>query len=418
MESDRIRIKIPDSVSSVMKMLNDAGHEAYLVGGSVRDSVMGREVHDYDVTTSALPEEMLVIFSGMKIFTAGLKHGTVTVRGKSSDGDPEKDEWVEVTTFRVDGGYSDGRHPDSVRFTRTLREDLSRRDFTVNAMAYSEKNGIEDLFGGIQDIERKKVRCVGDPNVRFTEDALRILRAFRFSAKLGFDIDGDTLAAAERLRERLRLISAERIAAELNGILAAEKPSKVLKLMLDAKITDVILPKTQLTSEDIAAADKVPSIPELRFGAILRGKSRDDVSTAMHSLKYSNAYIQSAVAAAVLPLPHDNTPLSVRKFAGNCGIHAENVLLAAGARGETASDGSTAEELMQILGKIRSEGDPLTVGDLAANGKDLISAGIPAGPDIGRITAMLLDLVLNDPSLNDRKTLVRLALDTYSEKTD
>ena len=178
-------IKIPEYAESVLERLEQNGEEAYIVGGSLRDSLLGKAASDYDVATSALPERTLEIFSDYRVIATGLKHGTVTVM---SDGKP-----IEVTTFRVDGGYSDSRHPDSVSFTRSIEEDVSRRDFTVNAMAYSQRRGLVDLFGGRDDLAKGIIRAVGDPERRFDEDALRIMRAFRFSAQLDFEIEEKSL---------------------------------------------------------------------------------------------------------------------------------------------------------------------------------------------------------------------------------
>ena len=187
-------INIPSYVKVIMNRIDGAGYEAFAVGGSLRDILLGKEPHDWDVTTSALPEEAMALFPDMHVIPTGIKHGTVTV---VSSGFP-----IEITTYRVDGDYTDSRRPDKVQFTRNIEDDLSRRDFTVNALAYNEKRGLVDLFDGKNDLENKILRAVGDPEKRFTEDALRIMRAFRFSAQLGFDIEESTLAAAKKLAPR------------------------------------------------------------------------------------------------------------------------------------------------------------------------------------------------------------------------
>lgn len=204
-------MKIPANVGKILNMLEDAGYEAWIVGGCVRDSLMGLSPHDFDVTTSALPAEMKQVFAGMRIIETGIKHGTLTV---ISDEEP-----VEITTFRVDGEYLDSRRPESVSFTRNLREDISRRDFTMNGIAYNPRQGIFDDFGGAGDIHNKTIRCIGDPEKRFTEDALRILRGLRFSASLGFGIEEKTAAAMLDCCGLLNNISAERIFSELSGML-------------------------------------------------------------------------------------------------------------------------------------------------------------------------------------------------------
>lgn len=214
-------IELPENIRAVMRKLNDAGYEAYIVGGCVRDALMGATPHDYDITTSALPEETESVFSGWRVIETGLKHGTVTVL---SDGEP-----VEITTYRIDGEYLDGRHPEKVSFSRSLKDDLSRRDFTVNGMAYSPTLGFVDIYGGQEDICDRVIRCIGDPEKRFGEDALRILRALRFSAVLGFSIEEETAAAVKRLCGTLSKVSAERIFAELKKLLCGKDAERVLR---------------------------------------------------------------------------------------------------------------------------------------------------------------------------------------------
>lgn len=208
-------MEIPSNIVGILDRLEKAGYEAYIVGGCVRDSLMGIQPHDYDITTSALPEETERVFAGMRIIETGLKHGTVTVL---SEGSP-----VEITTYRVDGEYHDSRRPDSVTFTRSLREDIARRDFTMNGIAYSPRRGLFDEFGGAEDIRRGVIRCIGDPERRFREDALRILRGVRFAASLGFGIEESTAAAMEAHRGLLDNISAERIFSELSGSLTGRR---------------------------------------------------------------------------------------------------------------------------------------------------------------------------------------------------
>ncbi len=223
---------LPDKVEKIIGKLTDAGFEAYAVGGCVRDFLLGRTPKDYDITTNALPKDVKRVFR--RTVDTGIEHGTVTVlMGKTP---------FEVTTYRVDGKYSDSRHPDSVQFTPDLEEDLKRRDFTINAFAYDPSTGLVDLFNGQSDLENKVIRAVGDPRKRFEEDALRILRAFRFSAELDFSIDPETLKAASDLKERLKLISAERIRDELTKLLVSGHPERLLSLY-EAGITGIILPE-------------------------------------------------------------------------------------------------------------------------------------------------------------------------------
>lgn len=230
-------MKLPERICILLNQLETAGFEAYIVGGCVRDSLMGFTPHDFDVTTSALPEETERVFSGMRVIETGIKHGTVTVL---TEGVP-----VEITTYRVDGEYLDSRRPESVSFTRSLREDVARRDFTMNGIAYSPKRGWFDEFGGTEDIRKGIVRCIGDPEKRFREDALRILRGLRFSASLGFEIEENTAAAMLDCRELLKNISAERIFAELSGLLTGRNSDRNLRrVMTDFReIFAVIIPE-------------------------------------------------------------------------------------------------------------------------------------------------------------------------------
>lgn len=214
------RICIPEGAGDILKILQDAGHEAYVVGGCVRDSIMGRVPKDWDICTSALPEKVLDIFSYTKVIPTGLKHGTVTIM--------LEDGAYEVTTFRIDGDYSDGRHPDRVTFTRNLEEDLSRRDFTINAMAYNPEKGLVDPFNGLHDLGKHRIRCVGNPVDRFNEDALRMLRAMRFAAVFRFNIEETTAEAIHTMHENLGRISAERIHAEMDKLLLGPKSSEIL----------------------------------------------------------------------------------------------------------------------------------------------------------------------------------------------
>ena len=214
-------IKIPPQVNRAIEILQNNGHSAYVVGGAVRDMLMGKTAHDWDITTSALPEETLESFSEFRTIETGLKHGTVTVIVDGMS--------LEITTFRIEGGYSDNRHPDKVDFTDRVEDDLSRRDFTVNSIAYSPQKGFADPFDGQTDIEKKIIRCVGNPDKRFGEDALRILRALRFSAVLGFEIEKDTAESIRRNYKLLSNISVERIFVEISKLLCGKDAGKILR---------------------------------------------------------------------------------------------------------------------------------------------------------------------------------------------
>ena len=268
-------INLPEQVRRALARLEAAGHEAFVVGGAVRDCVRGAGTGtDWDITTSALPEETETIFSGYRVIEAGMKHGTVTVL---LDGEP-----LEITTYRVDGGYSDHRHPDEVRFTRSLREDLRRRDFTMNAMAYSPRTGVVDPFGGQADLAAGVVRCVGEPDRRFQEDALRILRALRFASALGMGIHPDTARAARDNRGLLTSVAAERVRVELTKLLCGADAERVLLEFPD--ILSVLLPEIgamvcfdqhnphhdrDVWAHTAAVTAAIPAQPVLRWAALL-----------------------------------------------------------------------------------------------------------------------------------------------------
>ena len=254
----------PRAVAALLDIFASAGAEAYIVGGAVRDSLAGRRVHDWDVASPLPPEAMGELFRGhgYRVIPTGIKHGTVTV---ISDGMP-----VEITAFRIDGAYTDGRHPDRVEFTTRIEDDLARRDFTVNAMAYSPRSGICDPFGGRADLAAGVIRCVGDARTRFTEDALRILRAFRFAAQLGYTIEDGTLGAAAALASRLELISAERIAAETEKLLLAPEPSGYLAAAESCGVLAYVFPGITFDASDLAPVDRLATDAPLRMGAMLR----------------------------------------------------------------------------------------------------------------------------------------------------
>ncbi len=272
--------KIPKNIIDVLLLLEEAGFRAYVVGGAVRDILRGESPSDFDVTTNATPNEGKQVFSSLSVYETGIKHGTLTVISG--------DEPVEVTTFRTDGEYTDSRHPESVKFTDKVEDDLSRRDFTVNAMAMGRDGKIIDPYGGVDDLERGLIRAVGDPEVRFTEDALRIMRCFRFSSKLGFEIDEKTLEAAQKLANRLSAISKERITAELEKLLLGEYCSKGLILAKEAGVLDVILPGNKLTTEFAKNVGYITDIFANRLAAVLKDVPLSELSSVTERLALRN----------------------------------------------------------------------------------------------------------------------------------
>ena len=276
---------LPGYAARAVERLEQAGFETWAVGGCVRDSLRGIRPHDWDLCTAAAPEEMLRVFEGEQVIETGLKHGTLTVM---LDGSP-----LEITTYRTDGGYSDGRHPDGVRFVRSIREDLARRDFTVGAMAWHPERGLFDPFEGQNDLKNRILRAVGDPDTRFTEDALRILRLYRFAARFGFALDAATARAARQLAPHLDCISAERIQEELAKLLAAPQPGAYL----EPAVLAVVLP--ELTPAALEAAkpvvDACPAGTEdlpVRWAALLMSLGEDGTRKALKRLRCSNTCIE------------------------------------------------------------------------------------------------------------------------------
>ena len=446
-----LKINMPVKVSKIINMLNSAGFEAYAVGGCVRDSVLGREPNDWDITTSAMPEEVKAIFR--RTVDTGIKHGTVTVL--------LGDEGFEVTTFRVDGEYTDHRHPEEVSFTRELEEDLLRRDFTINAMAYSDSTGLVDLYGGINDLEDKLIKAVGDPDARFDEDALRIMRAVRFAAQLGFDIEGRTKEAIIRHTEFLSDVSAERIEAELTKLITSAHPEKLIDAY-ELGITGVILPEFDMTMgvpqnnpyhkydvgrHIIAVMQNTPATKMMRYTALFHDISKPECRTTdergidhfkmhavlgadkareiMRRLKMDNDTIHAVTRLIYwhdYGIKGDVTKRSLRRMMSKLG--AENfpdylAIRRADMAGQSDFRKEEKDEIYRnieaLYEEIIAEGDCLTIKDLAVNGGDIMKLGIPAGPKIGEILSYLLERVMDDPSLNEKSDLITLA-ETYEMK--
>lgn len=433
----QFNMSLPPAVALAISRLESCGFEAYVVGGAVRDAMLGRALHDYDITTSASPEEIKTVFAAFHTILTGEKHGTVTV---VIDGMP-----LEITTYRVDGDYTDGRRPDSVEFTKNITEDLARRDFTVNAMAYSPTRGLCDPFDGAEDLKLGIIRAVGDPVRRFTEDSLRILRGFRFAARLGFEIEDRTLAAAKSERKRLSAVSAERIGGEILGLLSAERPSHSLALMHSANVLGEIMPSADfeaLAENAFRAVDFIPeNFPEelylkkeraeasalgfisarahlaaLRLGILLRDSDKVLSTEIPRRLKMSTelSAITTACASGVLPKRGD--PATVRTYAS--GItgkitpkFAYFILLAAGARDERLLSGESAALAARNLFDCAERGEPMSVSDLAVSGRDLLDCGVLPGARVGEILSELLAAVLANPDFNTRENLLSLVRD-------
>ncbi len=435
------RIEIPAGAARILKVLEANGYEAYVVGGCVRDSLLGKQPHDWDITTSALPLQVKALFS--RTIDTGLKHGTVTI--------PSGREAYEVTTYRIDGEYLDGRHPSEVTFTASLREDLKRRDFTINAMAYNEKDGLQDFFDGISDLETHRIRAVGDPRKRFEEDALRILRAVRFSAQLGYTVEEGTLRAMRMLAPTLARISAERIAAELEKILVSPHPDR-LRMAYECGITAVILPEFDRCMETPQNnPHHIYNVGEHTMCALMQARPDRILRTAilLHDVGkplcrstdekgidhfYGHPEAGAKIAEEILRrLKSDNetrrktvqlvrchdreirlTPAGVRQAIVRIGEDLFPLLLEVKEADMLAQSTFRREEKKAHIGRVRElyaeileHKDCLTLRDLAVNGNDLIKYGVRPGKEMGRILHEMLEDVLAEPSHNDREYLLQ-----------
>lgn len=409
-----VRIALPKDVKHIIDVLMENGYEAYAVGGCVRDSILGRVPGDWDITTSALPMQVKGLFR--RTVDTGIQHGTVTVMlGRNG---------YEVTTYRIDGRYEDSRHPESVEFTPKLEEDLKRRDFTINAMAYNDENGIVDIFDGVGDLQRKIIRCVGNAHDRFDEDALRILRAVRFSAQLGFGIEENTARAAKELAVNLKRISSERIHTEFNKMLKSPHPDYFS--VADAiGIMEIVLPEYHVMSaEDKAfvgalARECACQLPE-RYAAMLfmsGGYSEEDpadtAKRVLKRLKLDNDTINTAsmlLRFGMLEITDDES--RIRHIIYETGD--KNILRILDFRAAyekcIGNDIADVRRMYDICNMIFERGDGVSLKNLAITGRELIAMGVPAGRQMGEILNSLLMLVLDNPQLNDREQLSKEAL--------
>ena len=410
-----MNMTLPAPVAQALDRLEQAGYAAFVVGGCVRDRVLGFVPHDYDITTAAKPEDMRRVFSEERTIETGVQHGTLTVL---LQGMP-----LEITTFRVDGAYRDGRHPDSVRFTSRVEDDLSRRDFTINAMAYSPRAGLIDPFGGRADCEGRIVRCVGRAEERFGEDALRILRALRFSSRLGFPIEADTDRAVRAGRERLTLVSRERIAAELTGLLQGTGASEVLSLYPEVIIA--VLPELKPLAENdqwqlsLRALAACPADPPLRWAALLQNAGEngaDSAGLALRVLRGLKMPVKTMETVSQLaawrgaPL----TAASLHEMLVHVGPErlAQLIRLRRANRiaGGEARDEADAEEarLLSALDTLLRENACYTLSQLQVNGRDMAAAGLK-GPAIGQALNGLLLRVARGEIPNERSALLAAA---------
>ena len=393
-------IRMDEGAAELLYTLHRAGYAAYVVGGCVRDSLLGLTPHDWDLCTSALPQQVMELFGAQRCIPTGLQHGTVTVKQSGA--------LYEITTFRTEGTYTDGRHPDEVHFVPDVREDLARRDLTINAMAYNEKEGLVDPFGGQADLQSGIVRAVGVPRQRFTEDALRILRLYRFAARFGFAIDPPTAQAAQELCAHLDCVSVERIEEELAKLLSAPAPAAYL----DKKILGVVLP--ELSPEALAAAKPVvdacpageQALP-VRLAALLLSLGEDGTRRTLRRLRCSNACIEETavlVREAVSGVPV-SLNIYARRLLGKYNLCTVQRLAALGTalQPERSADFAALSELAE---RLDADGVCCRVSQLAVNGRDLMAAGVPAGPGIRKVLEALLDGVIREEYPNERQALL------------
>lgn len=446
-----LKIELPQKVSRILEQIQAAGFEAYAVGGCVRDSILGRTPDDWDITTSAKPEQIKQIFR--RTVDTGIQHGTVTVLLDK--------EGFEVTTYRVDGEYEDSRHPKEVLFTASLEEDLKRRDFTINAMAYNETDGLVDIFGGIRDLQKGIIRCVGNPIERFTEDALRMMRAIRFSAQLGYEIEDNTKQAIKELAPTLRRISAERIQVELVKLMVSPHPD-YLRIAYDTGVTKIVFPEWDKAMETpqnhphhcygvgehiLHSLDKVPADKVLRLAMLLHDIAKpetleiDDTGVTHF---HGHAVVGEEMARTILRrLRMDNDTISkvcrlvrfhdygngvepdgriVRRAVNKVGEDLFPSLLLVRKADILAQSDYKREEKLNTLAawencfnEIREAGQCVSLKTLAVNGRDLIEAGLAPGKELGNILESLLKEVLEEPEKNNKAYLLEKALKTAKE---
>ncbi len=444
-----VKIDIPEDVKFIINTLIKNGYEAYIVGGCVRDSILQKHPKDWDITTKANPEEVIKLFN--KVVLTGIKHGTVTVMLNK--------EGYEVTTYRSDGEYEDNRHPKEVKFVNSLKEDLARRDFTINAMAYNEKDGLVDYFGGIQDLNNKIIKTVGEPKKRFNEDALRMLRAIRFSAQLDFKIDENVLVTIKLLKDNIKNISKERIREEFNKTLLSN-PRKI-EILKQCEILEYIIPGIKklynfeqnnsyhiydLYNHTLVATQAIEPILHLRLTMMLhdfgkvKTKTTDEsgishyyahasesveiAQSILRWLKYDSDTINKVL---ILIKYHDSTlksKLSVKRMLNKIGEDLLKDLIKVKRADILAQNPIYAKERLLNLISVESKLDLIiaqnecfNLKDLSINGGDLINLGFNKGKEIGETLNYLLELVIQKPKLNDKEELVnivkKIKLDKY-----
>ena len=404
MTAETISFPLDPGAAALLTRLHAAGHAAYAVGGCVRDSLLGQTPHDWDLCTSATPEQVLELFGKAHCIPTGLQHGTVTVKHGG--------ELYEITTFRTEGAYSDGRHPDHVAFVPDVKEDLARRDFTINAMAYNAEEGLIDPFGGQNDLAAGIVRAVGEPQRRFEEDALRILRLYRFAARFSFSIDPATGQAARALCRHLDCVSEERIAEELSRLLAAPAPGAYL----EAEVLAVIFP--ELDAAELPESRRILDALEpgmehvqVRLAALLCPLGEAGARAALKRLKCSNALtgtVATLVREAAAGMPGAALTLTARRFLSRYDLATITDLTAlCSARHPEQAEAFAA--LQQEAARLVETNACCRINQLAVNGRDLMDAGIRPGPGLRRVLDALLEQVLTGQLPNEKAALLAAA---------
>ena len=435
-------MRLPEDAARALEKLESAGWESYAVGGCVRDSLLGIEPHDWDLCTAAPPEAMKKVFAGERVIETGLKHGTLTLLAPSGP--------LEITTFRTESGYSDCRHPDRVSFVRDIHADLARRDFTVNAMAYSPVRGLRDDFGGREDLRNGVLRCVGDPGERFREDALRILRALRFASVLGFTIEPETAAAIHRCAELLRYLAAERVLSELTKLLCGQNAGAVLREFSD--VLAVPIPELRpmfgfaqhnphhdrdVWQHTVAVVEHIPPEPVLRWAALLHDVGKPPCfSLADDGVGhfYGHAAKSTELADAILTrlrmdtagrtritqliryhdLPIAPEPKPIRRLMHKLGVEPVRQLFAlhiadtCGQSAICAGRVQTYQEAGRVLDALLAADACFSLRDLAVNGSDLLALGL-RGRAVGAALQTCLDAVMDERVANERAALLAYA---------
>lgn len=447
MNNKNIKILVPPDVKYIINTLIESGYEAFIVGGCVRDSMLNKQPKDWDITTNALPLDTISLFkdNGFKVIETGLKHGTVTVVING--------EGFEITTYRIDGEYSDGRFPDTVAFTTLLKEDLSRRDFTINAMAFNDKEGLMDYFNGLEDLKNKIIRCVGNANERFTEDNLRRLRAVRFSSQLDFEIEENTYCALATNPQNLLVLSSERVRDELCKILLSNNAFFGISDLSFLGMLKFIIPELEecygfeqqnkhhdktVFGHILSVVENTPPKLEIRLAALLHdiGKSKcftmgedgqghflqhhkisaDMSRVILGRLKFDNKMIDKV---CILVYEHMSRydkirTTNIKRFINRVGIDNLDDLFElqiADIKGASKEyqDFSNVLRMKEDCVRILNEKQPLSVKDLKINGKDLMQLGVKQGKEIGEALNQLIEMILEAPELNEKDRLLQIA---------